>query len=111
MEMDEKKASADNDAQKEKLRSKMEEVQRKSWSMGSMMKNVIHFMLVVFLYTIGMMDCLLTGMVLASILAGFVIKTKPEKLDEKQTIICKGFIYLTIKTFAFAVLTGLVMLL
>lgn len=81
------------------------------WSMKTIFKNVALFMMVVFLDVVGLLIPILTGMFLASLLAGFVWKTKPEKLDEKQTIICKGFIYLTLKMFGFAALTGLALLL
>lgn len=77
------------------------------WSLKTSMKNVAHFMLVAGLVYFQAMPYLMVGLILGAVFAGGLLWKKKD-LEENGKTICKGYLYLFLKTVLFAILVYLV---
>ena len=78
------------------------------WSLKASIKNVMHFMLVAGLVYFQAFPYLLVGLILGALFASFLLWKKND-LEENAKTICKGYLYLFLKTILFAIIVYLVL--
>lgn len=84
------------------------EVLNHLWSWKTALRISIHCMLVMLLFYIGALAYVLAGMTIASVCAAYLLRTRNNMKENLETV-CKGFIYLTMKTILFSLVFLLVL--